>query len=62
MFTLPTWSHMTHDMCHMSCVTCQVSRVTCILFYFLEESGGASRWRVYYQRVLPRLVSYELSA
>ena len=24
--------------------------------FFLEQSGGASRWRVYYQRVLPRLV------
>ena len=47
---------------HMSCVTCHVSRVTCHLpFYFsfkkMEKGGGASRWRVCYQRGLPRLVS-----
>ena len=49
--------------CHMSCVTCHVSRVTCqnffLHFLYVKEnglSGGASRWRVCYQRGLPRLV------
>ena len=35
--------HVSHVICHMSRVTCQVSR-------------EASRWRVCYQRGLPRLV------
>ena len=38
--------------CHMSCVMCQVS----FLFLFFLQSGGASWWRVCYQRSLPRLV------
>ena len=56
--------------CHVSHVTCHVSRVTChlshviFLFYIyifflrkkIGQSGGASRWRVCYQRGLPRLV------
>ena len=32
-------------------------------FFFLKkigQSGGASRWRVCYQRGLPRLVSYKM--
>ena len=60
-------------MCHVSCVTCHVSRVTCHMskyiffslhfFFFLslkqiKQSGGASRWRVCYQRGLPRLVFF----
>ena len=47
--------HMSHVMCHMSCVTCQVSSVT--IFFLFWQSAGASRWRVCYQRGLPRLVS-----
>ena len=52
---------------HVSCVMCQVSRVTCHVSHdtfffklFLSNifllSGGASRWRVCYQQGLPRLV------
>ena len=54
-------------MCHVSRVTCHVSRVTCRMFFFIYflffyptkffKSGGAHRWRVCYQRGLPRLVS-----
>ena len=58
---------MSHVMCHVSR---HVSRVTChmsqffsplffLLFSFLSffgQSGEAYRWRVYYQRGLPRLV------
>ena len=46
----------------VSRVTCQVSGVTCHLSHFflplnkMGPSGGASRWRVCYQRGLPRLV------
>ena len=41
-----------------SCVTCHVSPVTCPFFCLkkIGLSGGASRWRVCYQRGLPRLV------
>ena len=46
--------------CHMSGVRCQVSRVTCLFFFFFffffGQKVGASRWRVCYQRGLPRLV------
>ena len=60
-----TWqvSHVTcqvsHVRCHMSGVTCQVSRVRCHMSYiyiFFLQSDWASRWRVCYQRGLPRLV------
>ena len=51
-------------MCHLSHVTCHVSHVTCQKYqksFFslkkIEQSGGASRWRVRDQRDLPRLVS-----
>ena len=41
-------------MCHMSRVTCHMS---CVFFYFVfGQSGGASQWRVCYQRGLPSLV------
>ena len=44
--------------CQVSGARCQVSGV--IFFYFINfffgQSGGASRWRVCYQRGLPRLV------
>ena len=43
---------------HQNCIT--GSRVTAILLneliYPMGQSGGASRWRVCYQRGLPRLV------
>ena len=55
-------------MCHVSCVMSHVSRVTChmshvtcqnilftIYFFFNGKIGRASRWRVCYQRGLPRL-------
>ena len=56
--------HVSHVTCHVSDVTCHVSPVTCHLshvrfFFILKKtllSGGASRWRVCYQRGLPRLV------
>ena len=64
--------HVSHVACHVSPVTCHLSPVTCHLshvkiyfFFFLllskknEQSGGAGRWRVCYQRGLPRLVLYE---
>ena len=37
---------------------CQVSGVTCqfYFYFFIFQSGGASRWMVCYQRGLPRLV------
>ena len=49
-------------MCHVSRVTCNVSHVTCNFFFFfffqqkILQSGGAIRWKVFYQRGLPRLV------
>ena len=49
-------------MCHMSHVKCLVSRVTCHVSHVFFSSkeigqcGGASRWRVCYQRGLSRLV------
>ena len=60
--------HMSHVTCHVSRVTCHVSHVTCHMSrvtckkkqnkktFFLWLSGGASRWRVCYQRGRPRLV------
>ena len=42
--------NVSHVRCHMSGVRCQVSLVTCQIF------GGASWWRVCYQRGLSRLV------
>ena len=58
--------HISCVMCHVSCVTfhvsrviCHMSHVTCHIFYFIfffGQSGEAYRWRVCYQRGLPRLV------
>ena len=48
--------HVSHVMCQVSRVTCQVSCVTFYFFIFFLQIGGASRWRVFYQRGLPRLV------
>ena len=45
-------------MCHMSHVTFHMSHVA---FFFFGQSGEAYRWRVCYQRGLPRLVSVEVS-
>ena len=64
--------HVSRVTCHMSRVTCHLSPVTCQKMIFLTfnffssflckkkigQSGGASRWRVCYQRGLPRLVLY----
>ena len=52
--------HVSHVMCHMSRVTCHVSHVTCHFFspFFFGQSGEAYRWRVCYQRGLPRLVFF----
>ena len=54
---------MSHVTCHVSRVTCHMSRVTChvshvIFFIFFLQSGEAYRWRVCYQRGLPRLVFF----
>ena len=54
----PTMCHMSHVWCHMSGVTCPVSCVFFSSSFFSGQIGGATRWRVYYQRGLPRLVSY----
>ena len=66
----PTTCHMSCVKCHMSHVTCHVSHVMChmscvtfhiffllLFFCFSLQSGEAYRWRVCYQRGLPRLVS-----
>ena len=64
MFTPPNISCVTcHDiscvMCHVPRrVTCHMSRVTCNFFFGL--SGEVYRWRVCYQRGLPRLVLLKL--
>ena len=60
-----TPQNMSHVKCHVSCVTrhvscvmCHVSHVTChiFFFFFFGRNGEAYRWRVCYQRGLPRLV------
>ena len=47
-------------MCHVLRVTCHVSHVTIfflfIIIFFFGQFGEAYRWRVCYQRGLPRLV------
>ena len=48
--------HVSHVTGHGTGVTCQVSRVIICILSFFRQSGGASRWRVCYQRGLPRLV------
>ena len=61
--------HVSPVTCHLSRVTCHLSRVTChllhifyiFIFFILQknlQSVGASRWRVCYQRGLPRLVFF----
>ena len=60
----PQTCHMSHVTCHVSHVTCHVSHVAChvsvfffFFFFFFGKSGEDYRWRVCYQRGLPRLVS-----
>ena len=59
--------HVSRVTCHVSPVTCQMSPVICkqnlkqksktkLSFKKIGQSGGASWWRVCYQRGLPRLV------
>ena len=63
--------NLSYVKCHMSCVTYHLSCVTCVMchmykktkkkqyvFFLVEQSVGASRWRVCYQWGLPRLVCY----
>ena len=45
--SLPLWV-----MCHLSCVTFDMSHVTC----HIKKNVGASQWRVGYQLSLPSLV------
>ena len=57
-----TW-HMSCVICHVSYVTCHMSHVTChmsfcLFLFFFGQSGGASCWRVCYQRGLPRLFCF----
>ena len=54
---------MSHVTCHVSRVTSHMSHVTCHMshlfiyfIFFFGQSCGAYRWRVCYQRGLPRLV------
>ena len=63
--------HVSRVTCHMSRVTCHMSKnifFYILIFFFvffyvkkIGQSGGASRWRVCYQRELPRLVSRYLN-
>ena len=61
----PQTCHVSRVTCHVSRVTCHVSRVTChvshviFFFFFFGKSGEVYRWRVCYQRGLPRLVLLE---
>ena len=63
--------HVSCVTCHVSRVTCHLSPVTChfflkhfniylyIYFFYFKKNGGASWWRVCYQRGLPRLFLIE---
>jgi hypothetical protein len=51
----PPTCHLSSVMCHMSHGTCRVSYVS-LKKKYIGQSGEASRWRVCYQRGLPRLV------
>ena len=46
---------MSHVTCHVSRVTCPMSHVI-FFFFFFGRTAEAYRWRVCYQRGLPRLV------
>ena len=45
-----------HTMCHVSRIMCHLSHVFFFIRKKIWQSGVASRWRVCYQRDLPRLV------
>ena len=47
-------------MCHVSCVMCNVSPVTCHRYLKKLQIGELCQWRVCYQRSLPRLVYIQL--
>ena len=58
--------HVSRVTCHLSPVTCHMSKIFFLTFSLLKknyttrnigQSGGASQWRVCYQRGLTRLVS-----
>ena len=51
--------HVSHVTCHMSCVTCQFFFK--FIYFFLGQLSEAYRWRVCYQRGLPRLVFFHVS-
>ena len=53
----PTMCHMSGVRCQVSGVRCQVSQGIYLIFIIFLLSGEARRWRVCYQRGLPRLVS-----
>ena len=50
--------HVSYVTCHLSCVICHMSHVIIFLYHekIIGQSGGASRWRVCYQRGLHCLV------
>ena len=54
--------HVSRVMCHMSRVTCHMSFFSFFSFiiyiFFCGQIGGASQWRVCYQRGLARLVYF----
>ena len=47
--------HVWRVTCHMSCVTCHIIYIYMYFVWEWGQSGEASRWRVCYQRGLPRL-------
>ena len=51
--------HVPPVWCHVPPVGCHMSPVACHFFPLIQQSDGASRWRVCYQQVLPRLVSIQ---
>ena len=60
MFITPSPSRVTGQMsCVMCCMSCANVTKKLYIFLFLQQIGGASRWRVCYQRGLPCLVSLE---
>ena len=54
--------HLSHATCPMSPVTCHMAKYFFLHFFYTKKKmeigkiGGASQWRVFYQRDLPRLV------
>ena len=54
--------HVSHVTCHVSHVMCHMSQLLLLLYIFFKQSVEVYRWRVCYQRGLPRLVLYLLVA